>query len=386
MPSAELLRVAIAGSGPSACFTVEALLATGRAVEVDVLERLHMPFGLARFGIAPDHPETRRIAETFARHLSAPPVRLFTGVELGRTVDLEALRANYDAVVLATGAAEDAGIAIPGTGLAGVYGAAAFVGWYTGHPDFIGLDPLLDQPGLAVIGNGNVALDIARLLARTSAELEGTEIAPATREAIAGAGIRDIYLIGRRGPLEAKFTNPELRELAGLADAGIVAEPASIPAAAPPGTGRMQVRNLEAFRAYASAPPRSATRRIHFLFDATPEEIVGSGRVTGLRLCVGRGEKRERLVACGAVVTATGFLPARLSGLPFDGDGRLLHKAGRVAEGLYAVGWLKRGPSGVLGTSKPDGFLAAQSILEEVAATPGRRGRKWLEAHLGRTA
>lgn len=377
------MRVAIVGSGPSACFTVEALLERGDPIEIDVLERLPSLFGLVRFGVAPDHPRTRRVAETFARILSADRVKVFTNVEVGREVSIADLRHRYDAVVLATGATQDTKLAIPGADATGIFGAAQFVGWYNGHPDFAALAPALDTPAMAVVGMGNVALDVARLLAKTHEELRETEISPWALDAISRSGIRDIYIIGRRGALDAKFTNPELRELDQLRDAVPIVHGVCLPRPESPTVSRLQMRNLKTFWSFANATRKGAHKRVHFLFHAKPVGILGDGRVSGVRLDIGGSAARTIDLACGAVITAIGFRPAPLAGVPFDcASGLVVHDNGRIDRGLYAVGWIKRGPSGVIGTSKPDGAAAARCIAEDVVVSGDKDGRLWLDAVL----
>lgn len=373
------LRVGIIGSGPSAMFTAEALLEQGGEVEIDVIERLPVPYGLVRFGVAPDHPQTKTVTDRFDQILAHPLVRLFANIEVGRDVALESLMGMYDAVVLATGAPRDVPLRIPGSELPGLYGAAQFVGWYNGHPDFQQMCPGPLGSAVAVIGLGNVALDIARLLASSRPMLERTDIADAALDAISAAGVTDVYIVGRRGPLDARFTNAELRELEAFEDTVPTVDPAQLPQIAGAQGSRVALRNLKTFWDFANAAHRQGPRRIHFVFDAQPIKVLGSERVTGLRV-VRNGAELD--LACGTVITAIGHRSSPIAGVAFDSQrGIVPSDNGRVADRLYAAGWIRRGPSGVIGTNKPDGVLVAKRIVAECPPA-GRLGRVALEDHV----
>jgi ferredoxin--NADP+ reductase len=275
-----------------------------------------------------------------------------------------------------------------------VYGSAVFVGWYNGHPDFRNLDPHLDTPTAVVIGNGNVALDIARVLVKTRTEMVGSDIAAYAADAIYASPLTDVHLVGRRGPLDAKFTNVELREMGTLADAAPVVDPADLPPAVNPAvgkTGRLQEKNLATLRAFAAARPEAKRKRVHFRFHALPREIIGDQRVEGVRFersrvdqgrAVGTGE--FEIIHCGLVVIAIGYRATPSPGAPFDPDGGFIPNIdGRVASGLYAVGWAKRGPSGVIATNRPDGVACSEQISADVGtgerARMGKPGRNALE-------
>ena len=388
------INVAIVGSGPSAFYTADALLKRDVDVRIDFIERLPTPFGLIRGGVAPDHQSTKRVSRAYEKTALEPAVHYYGNVEIGRDLTLDELREMYDAVVLAVGSPLDRRLGIPGENKAGVFGSADFVGWYNGHPDFTDLAPDLDTTAVAVVGVGNVAIDVARVLVKTPAEMAETDLAEHAAEAIQVAPITDVYMFGRRGPIEAKFTNVELREMGKLENATPIVDAAQLPEEV---TGemsdrdrRLKTRNLATLREFIDADPTGKQKRVHFAFYTRPVEILGGARVEGLRLertgvvdgrTVGTGEFFE--IACGLVIPAIGYQAHPVDGVPFDADnGIVVHDDGRIVDGVYAVGWIKRGPTGVIGTNKPDGDTAAQQIFEDVAAG-ARPGREVLEALLG---
>jgi NADPH-dependent glutamate synthase beta subunit-like oxidoreductase len=384
------LSIAIIGSGPSAFYTVGALLKEGADCKIDVIERLPCPFGLIRGGVAPDHAKTKNVARAYERWALDEKVRYYGNVEIGRDISFEEMTERYDAVVLAIGSALDRPLGIPGDDKKGVLGAAAFVGWYNGHPDFRDLDPDLNTAAVVVVGNGNVAIDCARVLAKTPDEMAATDLADHAADAAHGAPIKDIYMCGRRGPVEAKFTNVELREMGELANCAPVVDAAQLPDAVPDAIAgemdardlRLCERNLESLRSFVGASGAGKDKRMHFAFFANPVEIIGGERVEAVKLektevcdgrAVGTGEFTE--LPCGVVISAIGYRGEIFDGVPFDDWGGVaVNDEGRVAPGVYAVGWIKRGPSGVIGTNKHDGDIAAKQILEDISAStkPGR--------------
>ena len=395
------LAVAIVGAGPSGFYAAAALLKAFPGVEIDIIEALPTPYGLIRGGVAPDHQSTKGVSRAFARTARDHRVRFHGNVELDRDVSLAELRAAYDAVVLAIGMARDRDMDIPGAGLAGVFGAASFVGWYNGHPDFRDLDPDLDTPAACVIGNGNVAIDVARVLLKTTEEMADSDLADHAADAIRAAPLRDVYLIGRRGPVQAKFTNKELTEMGTLADCAAVVDPAQLPDEV---SGEMSARdrrlaekNLATLKGFAAGAPdvgpnAAKTKRVHFLFYTKPDAVLGEGRCTALRLertrleggrAVGTGEFFE--VPCGLVVPAIGYSLAPVAGLTLDSaSGAIANRDGRVDPGLYVVGWAGRGPSGVIGTNKAGGDRIAELIQADFAqggvqSSSGKPGRAGLE-------
>lgn len=389
------LSVAIVGSGPSGFYSAESLLRSRDDVTIDIIERLPTPYGLIRAGVAPDHAKTKNVARAYEKIASDPRVTYFGNVEVGRDITIAELREMYDAVVLATGASVDKPFSIPGHDKEGVLGVAAFVGWYNGHPDFRDLNPNLDTEGVAVVGIGNVAIDVARVLVKTPAEMAATDLADYAAAAVHAAPIKNVYMCGRRGPLQAQFTNVELREMGQLDVAAPIVDAAQIPDDIPPDVAdeigernvRVAQRNLSTLREFTEIDPSGKDKRVHFRFFSNPVEILGGDRVEGLRVektevvdgrAVGTGAFSD--IPCGLVIPAIGYYSEPIDGVPFE-DGRARNQDGRIDVGLYAVGWIKRGPSGVIGSNKPDGDTAAAQILEDLPEG-GKPGQAALTRHL----
>lgn len=401
------ISVAIIGSGPAGFYTADALVQSDADVEIDIIERLPAPFGLIRAGVAPDHEKTRNVARAYAKTAGAGEVHYYGNVEVGSDITIEELKAAYDAVILAIGAPKDRKLGIPGEDKRGVYGSADFVAWYNGHPDLKDLDPVLDTGTAVVIGNGNVAVDIARIFGRTEDRLAHTDLADHAAKALAASPVSDIYMAGRRGPIEAKFTNVELREMGNLSLTAPVVDGDQLPDEV---TGewtdrdrRLKEKNLTTLKEFATrtanGDDKDKPRRIHFLFYASPVEILGGEQVEGIRFektvvvegrANGTGETFD--IDCGLVLPAIGYRSMPLPGVPFDDargvvptlDGRVLD-GDEIIPGLYAVGWIKRGPTGVIGTNKPDGKLAAAQVLEDAGSAKdggGKPGRAALERAL----
>jgi ferredoxin--NADP+ reductase len=393
------VRVAIVGSGPSGFYTADALLRADADCEIDILDRLPTPFGLIRGGVAPDHQKTKNVSRAYERTALNEKVAYFGNVDVGRDISLEALQGLYDAVVLAVGSPFDRKLGIPGEDKIGVFGSADFVGWYNGHPDFRHLAPDLETKGVVVVGVGNVAIDCARVLVKTPAEMAATDLADYADEAIQASPLTDVYMVGRRGPIEAKFTNVELREMGALENCTPVIDAAQLPEEVSDDIEmsdrdrRLKVRNLETLRGFVDAAPGGREKRVHFHFYASPVEILGGETVEGIRFertevrdgrAVGTGEYYE--VECGIVIPAIGYQGQPLDGVPFDEAGGVVESdEGRVAAGLYAVGWIRRGPTGVIGTNKHDGDRAAEQILADCADSdkPGRDGLETALAEKG---
>lgn len=384
--SNDTASVCIVGSGPSGLYAADAIIRKRPDCAIDIIDRLPTPFGLVRAGVAPDHQGTKNIVRQFERSMTKPGVRYLGNVTVGRDVTYDELKACYDAIILAIGAPVDRTLGIPGESLAGVYGSGAFVGWYNGHPDWAALDPVLDHPGVAVVGNGNVALDIARILAKTPAEMATSDICRHAAEAIAAAPLTDIYLLGRRGPVEASFTPAELAELGHLERARPVVDPAvlegqSADAVSDPRERKVKEKNLEILADFAARNDEKPVR-IHLLFYAAPRTILGAeGRVSGLRAertrveggrAVGTGEHLDLDV--GTVVTAIGYRCSPLEGVPVDERrGVIVNDEGRVEDGVFVVGWAKRGPSGVIPANRADSMAVAAHVLAHLEANGGRK-------------
>lgn len=373
------VNVAIVGAGPAGFYTAEALLRRIEDARIDFIERLATPYGLIRAGVAPDHQTTKKVSAKFARTAGRAQVRYFGNVEVGRDVRLAELLDLYDAVVLAVGAPVDRYLGIPGEDKRGVYGAALFVGWYNGHPDFRDLDPDLDAEAAVVVGNGNVALDVARVLVKSPRELADTDIAAHAAGAIEASSIRDVYLLGRRGPVQARFSNVELREMGRLENCAPVVDADQLPDSVgdlADRDRRLKEKNLLTLREFAGRR-WDKPKRVHFRFYSAPVEIIGGERAEGMRIertrledgrAVGTGA--FEVLRCGLVVVAIGYQAVPLREVPFDLErGLIRNEGGRVVPGLYAVGWAKRGPVGVISSNRPDGIVCAEQIAADIRPT-----------------
>jgi ferredoxin/flavodoxin---NADP+ reductase len=398
----QTLEVAVVGSGPAGLYTAEALIKQAaaldppRRVKVDVLDRLPTPYGLVRYGVAPDHKSIKSIAEYLRRVLEHDGVSFVGGVHLGDDVTREDLLACYDAVVYATGAMRDRQLGVPGEDLPGSVAATDFVNWYCGHPD---VDPgafSLDAESVAVIGVGNVAVDVARILARPPEDLRETDVSQPVLDALMASKVREVHMIGRRGPAQAKFTTKELRELGELADVDVVVDSgeADLDAFDPTGesarlaTADRHVRgNYTVISGWAGRPAAGHPRRLSVRFWLRPKEIHGQKRVTGLTLERTRLDSDGRLIGTGELETldvqmvlrSVGYQSVPLPGVPFDPASHIVpNAAGRVTgpdgeplPGEYVAGWLKRGPTGVIGTNKSDAAETVRSLLADLAGGPG---------------
>jgi ferredoxin--NADP+ reductase len=389
------LRVAIVGSGPAGFYAAEHLLKSEEAVvEVDMFDRLPTPYGLVRAGVAPDHPKIKSVIRVYEKTAARPGFRFFGNVEVGRDLSVAELAERYHAIVLAYGTSVDCHLGIPGEDLPGSHSATEFVNWYNGHPEFADARFDLSHETAVVIGNGNVATDLARMLSLTREELETTDTADHAIEALAESAVTEIVVLGRRGPAQASFTNPEVRELGEIVDADIVIDPAEVEldaisrefidsGEADPTTRR----NVELFTDFAGREPEGKRKRIVMRFLRSPIEVQGEGRVE--RIVVGRNElhrdetgairardtgERET-IECGLVFRSIGYRGVPVEGVPFsEGRGVIPNEGGRVMDsgeqvpGLYAVGWIKRGPSGVIGTNKKDAADTVESLIADLEA------------------
>ncbi|MBC7986902.1 MAG: FAD-dependent oxidoreductase [Sphingomonadaceae bacterium] len=389
-------HVAVIGSGPAGYYTAEACQKKfGDAVRVDIIDRLPTPFGLVRSGVAPDHQSLKAVSRRYEKVALADNARFIGNVTVGGQVSIEELLGLYDAVVLATGAPNDRPLGIPGADLPGVIGSAAFVGWYNGHPDFAALDPPLDGKAAVVIGNGNVALDVARILAKTRAEFEGSDIVGRALGALEGSSIETIYILGRRGPHQIAMTPKELGELGHLERASPRVDRADLP---PEGDDALlepgQRKSVMLLREFAAIPVWAAGEKpvtIDFDFFAMPVAIEGDGKVE--RVIVERTALDERqrasgtgeryAIDCGLVVSCIGYTTPPIEGVPYEPErGRFANDDGRVMPGLYAVGWARRGPTGTIGTNRPDGEAIVRLIAEDVGEGAGKAGRAGLDTLL----
>lgn len=380
------LHVAIIGSGPAGYYTAEALTKDRDDVQVDIIDRLPTPYGLIRGGVAPDHQSIKGVYKRYEKTNLQDTVRFVGNIEIGDALSVAELGQLYDAVVLATGAGRDRPLGIPGADKKGVIGSAAFVGWYNAHPDFAGLDPDLDVEAVAVIGNGNVAIDVARVLAKTPDEMAVSDLARYAAERIQSSPIRDIHMFGRRGPVQANFTPKELGELGELKECVALVEGAQLPDAAgdaelPP----VKRKNLGHLRQFAERDRGARKLGLYLTFYARPVEVLGGERVEGLRLerttvdeaglCHGTNETFD--IACGLVIPCIGYRTQAIPGVAFDNDrGRFINDDGLIAPGLYCTGWARRGPTGTIGTNRSDGIEIAEAVLANAApgGKPGRQG------------
>lgn len=398
---------AIVGSGPSGFYAAEALLASEQTVLVDVLERLPSPFGLVRSGVAPDHPKLKQPIRVYQQIAESPRFRFLGNVTVGRDVSVEELKGCYHVVVFACGAETDRTLGISGEHLAGSHAATEFVGWYNGHPDYRDLVFDLSHETAVVIGQGNVAVDVCRILAKTVDELRHTDIAKHALEVLAESRIRDIYMIGRRGPAQAKFTHQELRELGDLADCDPIVDPRDLelnPASCEElaeRRNRANIKSYEVLQGFASRAPSTRHRHCHIQFFKSPKELKGTGRLERVVLARNRleGEPSQQVaretgdveeLACGVLFRSIGYRGVPIAGVPFDdGRGIFSSRDGRIVEGqnvvpgLYAAGWIKRGPTGIIGTNREDSVATVSSILADLpkinaGAKPGADGMKGL--------
>ncbi|PFG73028.1 FAD/NAD(P)-binding protein [Tepidiforma thermophila] len=398
MSSPSPLRVAIIGSGPAAMYTLEHLLAEPELdVTVDVFERLFTPYGLVRAGVAPDHQKIKGVTRAFEPLLHDPRVRLFASVEYGRDLALDDLRRLYHAACFATGAQSDRRMGIPGEDLPGSLPATAFVAWYNGHPDYCTLAVDLAQEAAVIVGMGNVAIDVARILCLTPGELRRTDMPAYAIEALEASRIREVHVLGRRGPAQAAFTTPELKELTTLEGAALRIRPdeaALDPLSAAEverSADRTLARKVQLIQEIAASPGPPRPRTLHLRFCITPLELlpgpggtVAAVRCTRTRLVAtpsggiaAEPTGEEEVIPAGLVFRSVGYRALPLPGLPFDDRlGVVPNRAGRVIDpatgaplpGLYVAGWLKRGPTGVIGTNKPDAAETVRCLVEDAAA------------------
>jgi ferredoxin--NADP+ reductase len=378
-------HVAVIGSGPAGFYTAEAAVkAFGDDVCVDLIDRLPVPYGLIRSGVAPDHQSIKAVSRRYEQVALSPNVRFVGNVCVGPDVTVAELQSLYDAVVLATGAPADRPLDIPGSDLPGVVGSAAFVGWYNGHPDFAALDPPLHGPGAVVIGNGNVALDVARILAKSQAEFGGSDIAGHALDALESSGIVRITLLGRRGPHQIAMTPKELGELGHLERAQPLVDSADLPDAGADALLEPGMRKSVAhLRDFAAAPVLGKPVTVDFDFFAIPVAIEGDGRAE--RVVVERTRLDDQLrsvptgetyvVPASLVISCIGYRTPPIEGVPYEhGRGRFANSDGRILPGLYCVGWARRGPTGTIGTNRPDGYSVVELIATDIGVGGSRSG------------
>lgn len=390
------LRVAIIGSGPAGFYAADHLLKQSKFnVEIDMYDRLPTPHGLVRCGVAPDHQKIKSVSRVYDKIAAHPKFRFFGCVEFGNHIVLDDLKNHYHQIIFATGAQTDKRMNIPGEDLKGSHPATEFVAWYNGHPDFRDCEFDLSQERVAVIGVGNVAIDVARILCLTEAELKQTDIADYALEALSESRVKEVYIIGRRGPAQAAFTNPEARELGELADTDVIALPEEVEldeaARLAIERDNSTMKKIEILQGYAAARTLEKSRKLYLRFFLSPVELIGgeSGRVSAVRLVKNelyiddegslraRSTDRFEELPAGLVFRSIGYHGIPLPGVPFDKKwGVILNEKGRILDpdtkkhipGLYATGWVKRGPTGVIGTNKTDSLETVNCILQDIAA------------------
>lgn len=391
-------HIAIIGSGPAGYYTAEAAQKKyGDDVRIDIIDRLPVPFGLIRFGVAPDHQSIKAVSNRYEKVALSDNVRFVGNISVGKDISVDELQQLYDAVVLATGAPNDRKLDIPGGDLPGVIGSAAFVGWYNGHPDFADLSPPLDGKHAVVIGNGNVALDVARILSKTQAEFAGSDIVGHALDALKDAKTESVTILGRRGPHQIAMTPKELGELGHLERASPRVDSADFPdvgddALLEPGM-RKSVTHLREFAAIPESFRAEKPVSIEFDFFAAPVAVEGDGRVERVVIertaldselrSVGTGETYT--IDASMVISCIGYQTPPIDGVPYEhGRGRFASDEGRILPGLYCVGWARRGPSGTIGTNRPDGYAIVDLIAEDIGEGRGLEGRAGLDALLGK--
>lgn len=384
------LRIAVIGSGPAGLYAAEALIGQADVpVRVDVFDRLPTPYGLVRYGVAPDHPNIKAVTRVFAKTLADPRVRFFGNVAFGRDLTRVDIHRLYSAVIYAFGASDDRKLGIPGEDVMGNFSATEFVAWYNGHPDAAMRQVSLHARGVAVIGAGNVAIDVTRILAKTADELAATDIADHALDELRRSHVTDIYLLARRGPVQAKFTTKELRELGELADADVIVRPDELVldpvSEAALAEHVVAQRNLDVLHTFAAKSLAGKSRRVHLRFLVSPIAVVGTEGVTGIVIERNRLDERQNAVGTGAretldvqmVLRSVGYRGLPLADVPFDARSATVpHAAGRVVLdgavviGEYVTGWIKRGPSGLIGTNKADSVETVKSLLADASALP----------------
>jgi len=387
------LRVAIIGAGPSGFYAAGGLLKDKKAnVTVDMFERLPVPHGLVRYGVAPDHQNIKAVSKVYDRTAADPRFRFFGNVEFGKDITHDDIKAHYDAVIYAVGTPSDRKLNIPGEDLPNSMSATEFVAWYNGHPDYVDLNPDLSCEAALVVGVGNVAMDVARILAKSVDELKKTDIADHALAALAESKVKDIYVVARRGPAQAKFTNVEIREMGHLEIADVIVDPAELKLDAASSAAIQNdtaaQKNIDYLRAYAEIGATGKLRRIYFRFLLSPKEIIANdeGKIVQVKLEKNRlrptasgyiqseGIGEYETLDVGIVLRSVGYRGVPLPGVPFyERWGIIPNQVGRVTAnggeqivpGEYVVGWAKRGPSGVIGTNKPDSLESVNSLLED---------------------
>ncbi|MBO6827197.1 MAG: FAD-dependent oxidoreductase [Sneathiella sp.] len=373
------LKVAIVGSGPAGMYTAGALNTKCAGCEIDILDKLATPYGLIRTGVAPDHQTTKNVSRAYDKIMENENVRFVGNIAFGDDISLETLKSLYDVVVMAIGTPKDKNLGIPGEDKNGIFGAQVFVYWYNGHPEFRAAVPHLEVKNAIVIGNGNVALDVARVILKTEGEMLSSDLAEHAGDHIFGSPLQTVRIIGRRGAEHAQFSTKELGEMKDLTSANVMTDGTLIPdkfSSEDAKTEKVVNNNLALMREYAQNAPSDDKRSLYLDFRLTPTEILGEDRITGLKLeknrieagkAIGTGDFIE--LPCDLLVTCIGYELTNVGGLPVE-NGIVKNVDGFVEDGLYVVGWAKRGPSGTIGTNRLDSQQVVDRILEDTCGGP----------------
>ena len=383
------IKIAIIGSGPAAFYTAQSLLKEDIEYEIDIIEKLFSPYGLVRYGVSPDHQSTKNVSRVFERTLSNTNVEFFGGIEINNSPSIKDILALYDAVVIATGMAKDRDLNINNTNISGYFGATQFVNWYNGHPEYKNLSPDLSGDTAIIIGNGNVAIDCARLLVSSNQELEGTDITNYAKVALLNSGIKKVYIIGRRGPLDAKFTTVEIREMSELLDCDQVLSKGTLQSMS---KAILEDEITKQYRILASFPEAkqknsNKTKTVEFKFYLSPINILGTDRITGVEFRDNLNKNNKTItIKANLIISAIGYEGKEIEGVPTDSTGKIINNENIVKDRLYTVGWVSRGPTGVIGTNKQGGAKVAKLITNNIKPrnSPGRNGLKLLLSKLNK--
>ena len=383
------IKIAIIGSGPAAFYTAQSLLKEDIEYEIDIIEKLFSPYGLVRYGVSPDHQSTKNVSRVFERTLSNTNVEFFGGIEINNSPSIKDILALYDAVVIATGMAKDRDLNINNTNVSGYFGATQFVNWYNGHPEYKNLSPDLSGDTAIIIGNGNVAIDCARLLVSSNQELEGTDITNYAKVALLNSGIKKVYIIGRRGPLDAKFTTVEIREMSELLDCDQVLSKGTLQSMS---KAILEDEIAKQYRILASFPEAkqknsNKTKTVEFKFYLSPINILGTDRITDVEFRDNLNKNNKTItIKANLIISAIGYEGEEIEGVPTDSTGKIINNENIVKDRLYTVGWASRGPTGVIGTNKQGGAKVAKLITNNIKSrnSPGRNGLKLLLSKLNK--
>jgi len=374
------IKIAIIGSGPSAFYTAQSLLKEEIEYEIDIIEKLFSPYGLIRYGVAPDHQNTKNVIRVFERTLNNTSVEFFGGLEINNSPSIDDLMLFYDAVIIATGMAKDIPLNIDNSNLDGYYGATQFVNWYNGHPEYENLNPNLNTDTAIIIGNGNVAIDCARILVKTPKELQNTDITEYAKQSLFYSTIKKVYIIGRRGPLDAKFTTVEIREMGQLIDCESLLSK---------GTLSLIDKNLldesakqyKILTSFAEEKASPSNKTVEFKFYLSPNKLIGTDKLSSVEFKNNNSKSNKTIsIKAGLLISAIGYQGEKIQGIKTDSSGMIIHNDGIIRDRLYTAGWVSRGPSGVIGTNKHDGAKIAKHIASNIKSknSNGRNSLKSL--------